>query len=202
VSVQTLVRDCLNQKSFRLIDLKTSGDAVTAVFRYGGIDQIILNGVVIAPNTVAQCHTFYGGGSQTDLGKIAGTKLKPNETFTLICTRKANTVATSQRHYEGGIIGVSTNSDSPMLPVIEYYDPVISTKAADACSADIAKTKEAIGTINQRIDSVSLECKEVNVGNNSQDATCPSGYVATGCSAGKNFGSHTILNSESSYMSY
>lgn len=193
-----VVRDCLNQKSFRLTSLQTSGDAVTAVFRYGGLDQIILNGVVIAPSNVAQCSALYGGAVQSDLGKISNTKLKPNETLTLQCTRKYNTIPTNQKHYEGGIIGVSTNADSPMIPIVGYDAPIIATKAADelkaavsTISTDLQKTDGKLSGLERSVRSANLECQDVYVAN-SQDATCPTGWLATGCAAGHNKGSHSI----------
>ncbi len=190
-----VVRDCLGQKSFRLVDFKTSGDAISAVFRYGGLDQIVLNGIVVAPSTMAQCSALYGGATHSDVAHIAGATLKPNETFTLVCNRTFKTVATNQKFYEGGVLGVSTNSDSPMLPVIEYYNPIISAQAANQLQSQADTLAKSIVAITGRINNASLECQDT-LETPGQSATCAAGWWVTGCSAGSNFGSHHVQNNQ------
>jgi hypothetical protein len=117
-----VIRACLNGRSFRLTNLQFVDEAVNATFLYGGVGQIKVSGVVVNPPQIAQCTVLVNGTKQDDLSKLQGYSLKSGENLTLECQRTPTSpTGNGPLHFEGGIIGIATASDTPTVPLISYW---------------------------------------------------------------------------------
>jgi hypothetical protein len=127
-----VVRACLLGRSFRLTTLQFVGEAVEASFLYGGTGETTIDGVFVTPHQIAQCEVAVNHRTEQDLSKLQGVSLKSGDNLTLSCERKpAASIGNGPLHYEGGIVGIATTSDSATVPLISYYKPPIGETVAD-----------------------------------------------------------------------
>jgi hypothetical protein len=68
---------------------------------------------------------------------------------------------------------------------------VITTRVSQG-EGTTGQNTQNIGVVTSRLNAASLECVDVTA--NGADASCQSGWLATGCTAGKNYASHSIQN--------
>lgn len=95
----------------------------------------------------------------------------------------------------GSVLRSQTKCDTVLSCAQTAVDAATSADtSAKALQDRVNKLESLVNKLDSFVKSAKIECGEVTAGNGSQDATCPSGWVATGCSAGSNKGSHSIVN--------
>ncbi|WP_146205999.1 hypothetical protein [Azospirillum sp. TSH58] len=159
-----VVRSCLESKGFRIVDLKINNEAVSAVFRYGGLNDTIINGVIISPPDSANCSVLYGGSKENDISKVSGKRVSANSAISLVCDRlpDKSTSGVDQKHYRGGIIGISTTSDTAQVPLIDYAVPPLSQPMAETIRSEIEDIKNKLNNINSKNSDQDLALSSVS----------------------------------------
>jgi hypothetical protein len=185
-----VIRACLSGRSFRLTNLQFVGDAVNATFLYGGVGEIKVSGVIVTPPQIARCSVFVNGAKQDDLSKLQGVSLNSGENLTLACQRQPVTPTGSPLHFEGGIIGIATASDTPTVPLIAHSKLPISDEFAPDLSARLSKLEEDLRTWDPKGDSnafmppapITIMPPQNHVPDHWTTANCPQGYYMIGMS--------------------
>jgi hypothetical protein len=86
------------------------------------------------------------GRAYDDLQQVVGMELPSGSTLTVTCTRKPKEAPhdPGQVHYDGGVLTVATDSDSPRLPLISYSVPTVPESAEDRINTKILELRNII----------------------------------------------------------
>jgi hypothetical protein len=169
-----VVRACLLARSFRLTTLQLVGEAVNASFLYGGTGETTIDDVFVTPPQIAKCEVAVNHRAEQDLSKLQGVSLKSGDNLTLNCERKPNTeTVNGLLHYEGGIVGIATTSDTARVPLISYYKPPIDETVADALDRRIRSLEQQLAVLERQHAALLSDLSLTDPTNNS----APSYYI-------------------------
>jgi hypothetical protein len=167
-------------------EIHPNGQFLTFSVKYVGSGSVKLIGVSILPPDSFVCKD-----SKKRLVDLSTEVQLSTRAWALACTRVVEKVTDANGgKYESApaaMLTIQTEDKSFPWPFAELRSPDIATRKATELFQTIESLKSGLST---SISRISLECKSVH--NSGQDVSCPEGYLVTGCSAGRNYGSITL----------
>jgi Resistin len=134
-----------------------------------------------------------------NLGDVVQT-LGPTKSLSMSCHRRSTVQqinGVENKCTDETIFNIATSGPVKAIKIPRTCEQMVLPSRADRIEDDVKALRTAIANRNTTVDAslatlrgVHLQCVEQVA--NGATATCDAGFVATGCSAGYNYGSHSI----------
>ena len=159
----SVISDCLNQQKFRIVNISSTGNAISATFANYSVSDLKLIAAEVAPAEVATCT---GNGEQ--IANVKGADVERNHTFQVVCTRIGVSDPKDGRiKYNGGLVSVATPIGAASIPLVEYYDPDLDRATAASLGTQVqslekqlAEARKTLGEVATKTDGLAKKLSE------------------------------------------